>query len=86
MKVSVKAMHGTAMYTSENVMVELEVAIPGSFPVKTTKVRFWVDDVDPYAIHVNATDPVFMAKGGKLDDFTIVPVYKHQLMVEGDSV
>lgn len=85
MKTSVKSAHGTAMYASDNVRVELEVAIPGTWPVKTTKVRFWVDPEMPYSIHVNADNFVYVAHGNKFDDFEIVPQYKHALIVEGDD-
>lgn len=76
-------MHGTAMYSSENVITEIEVAIPNTWPPKTTTVRFWVDEADPYTIRTNSARPMFILAGNK-GEIMLRPVYATDPEIEGE--
>jgi hypothetical protein len=84
MQTSVKTRHGTALYSSENVITELEVAIPNTWPPRTTTIRFWVDDEDPTLIRTNSARPMYIVPG-RDGTFGIKPVYQTDPEIEGEA-
>tara|TARA_R110000772_G_scaffold84378_5_gene178167 strand:+ start:486 stop:743 length:258 start_codon:yes stop_codon:yes gene_type:complete len=85
MKTSIKTKFGTPLYSNDNVITELEVGIPGTWPTRTVTVRFWVDEGQPHMIRTNCSGQLFVQAGNN-GSIGIIPKYRNELDVEGDNI